>query len=203
MSEVELKPCPFCGEDGHLCKLNDNTYSVVCENNECFLNYASEILIVSSEKEAIKIWNERNETKTAPTEPISVCDNCPHMDEYNRLVEKLEAKNNDLARQLIDHNKHYHDDHNTVPYLKYEIDTLKAKISTLEAEAEKLKGEIASLETNNEWRKDLLEDYEDRIAHFEQLLGRYYERDVARDKGRLQRAREYFEEALERHNGGA
>ena len=51
--------------------------------------------------------------------------------------------------------------------------------------------------------KNLLEDYEARIAHFEQLLGRYYERDVARDKGRLQRAREYFEEALERHEGGA
>jgi len=120
-------------------------------------------------------------------DPISVCDNCPHKEEYLKWIDELEANNKELTKQVIEHNQQYHDDHATVPYLKYEIDTLKAKISTLETKNSDLETENHGLDENIYHYKNLLEDYEDRIAHFEQLLGRYYERDVARDKGRLQR----------------
>jgi len=138
-----------------------------------------------------------------PIDPISVCDNCPHKEEYLKRIDELEANNIALAQQLIDHNQTFHSEENTVPYLRYEIDTLKAKISTLEAKNSDLETENHGLDENIYHYKNLLEDYEDRIAHFEQLLGRYYERDVRRDKERLLLSWEEFKEAMERHNGGA
>lgn len=58
--EEDLKKCPFCGSDAHLCSYDGDSpmtegYSVCCGTSNCI-----ETPIFSSRKEAIDFWNRRS-----------------------------------------------------------------------------------------------------------------------------------------------
>ena len=59
---MKIEKCPFCGSDGILKELN-NKYYIECENsfNHCINNLKT--YECESEREAIKLWNNRSEYK--------------------------------------------------------------------------------------------------------------------------------------------
>lgn len=54
MSNIELKPCPFCGNEGHLSQHGDS-YIVSCFDCGAQIDYCA------SEEEAVKAWNKRTQ----------------------------------------------------------------------------------------------------------------------------------------------
>lgn len=58
MSEIELKPCPFCGGKANLVKTTFAFY-VECEYQECYAWYPS--FRETTESQAVNVWNIRIE----------------------------------------------------------------------------------------------------------------------------------------------
>lgn len=60
-NEIELKPCPFCGEAAKLETITDifhhTTYMVVCGNDRCLCHPSSDMFEKSAE--AVAAWNRR------------------------------------------------------------------------------------------------------------------------------------------------
>lgn len=55
MSEVKLKPCPFCGGEAEICNIYDHRRSVRC--HKC---WAKSVFVDESDiKEAVEAWNKR------------------------------------------------------------------------------------------------------------------------------------------------
>ena len=59
MSEIKLKPCPFCGGEAHIdCFTGlDRPYFPVCNNEMCIAG--DTIVTFSTENEAAEAWNRR------------------------------------------------------------------------------------------------------------------------------------------------
>lgn len=59
MSEIKLKPCPFCGGEAHIdCFPGlDRPYFPVCNNEMCIA--CDTILTFLTEKDAAEAWNRR------------------------------------------------------------------------------------------------------------------------------------------------
>ena len=85
MSNIELKPCPFCGKDpmisrsirypryGRYAGKSVEAYSVVCDNYDCLIYWADDKYFYS-EKLAARAWNRRADNK-----PIrQSCKSCKH-----------------------------------------------------------------------------------------------------------------------------
>ena len=61
MSEIELKPCPFCGKEAKIrYNRDDEQYRVLCGTKWCRGNMAKEDYWPTPE-EAAEGWNERND----------------------------------------------------------------------------------------------------------------------------------------------
>lgn len=58
MSDIELKPCPFCGSEAVKTYNTQFGYQVYCENTDCILN---ELVMrgKETERESIEAWNNR------------------------------------------------------------------------------------------------------------------------------------------------
>ena len=60
-NEIELKPCPFCGEAAKLEPITDifhhTTFMAVCGNDRCLCHPSSDVFEKSAE--AVAAWNRR------------------------------------------------------------------------------------------------------------------------------------------------
>ena len=54
--DVELLPCPFCGEKARIMSLLRDDIRIYCQNKNCHIQ---PMLTRGSEEEAIKAWNTR------------------------------------------------------------------------------------------------------------------------------------------------
>ena len=54
MTEIELKPCPFCGGLPFIYSEDGEDYQVVCDNCDGTIDRTSD-----NKKEAVKAWNSR------------------------------------------------------------------------------------------------------------------------------------------------
>jgi len=57
MSDNQLKPCPFCGDEEADTSTDREFYFVVCQSKFCFANGP----VAASEEKAMLAWNKRNE----------------------------------------------------------------------------------------------------------------------------------------------
>lgn len=64
MSEIKLKPCPFCGGEAHIdCFPGlDRPYFPVCNNEMCIA--CDTIVTFLTKKDAAEAWNRRAENET-------------------------------------------------------------------------------------------------------------------------------------------
>ena len=64
MSEIKLKPCPFCGGEAHIdCFPGlDRPYFPVCNNEMCIA--CDTIVTFLTEKDAAEAWNRRTDNET-------------------------------------------------------------------------------------------------------------------------------------------
>lgn len=73
MSE-ELKPCPFCGGKAELTKFDDDSWDVVCDNENC--NRVVMTTLTHTKERAIELWNNRPfpwHTGTPIEEGLYIC----------------------------------------------------------------------------------------------------------------------------------
>ena len=64
MSEIKLKPCPFCGGEAHIDCFQglDRPYFPVCDNEMCIA--CDTIVSFLTEKAAADAWNRREENES-------------------------------------------------------------------------------------------------------------------------------------------
>ena len=55
MSEIKLKPCPFCGYEAIMLQVESNLYAVTCKDVNC----AATGGVMTSEIDAAEVWNRR------------------------------------------------------------------------------------------------------------------------------------------------
>ena len=56
--ENQIKPCPFCGKEAVLEKLNE-VYVIGCDTEMCYGNINHMTMVFYSKENAIKTWNRR------------------------------------------------------------------------------------------------------------------------------------------------
>lgn len=75
---MDLKPCPFCGEEGHITMSSDG-YGVECWNRRCTDMQMEQL---PSEAEAVRAWNTRVERTCHDVYPMATycfaCSECGH-----------------------------------------------------------------------------------------------------------------------------
>lgn len=59
MSDIKLKPCPFCGSTARAWTDAYGCYSIECDNEECGCTYGDNMAL--NFKEVVKAWNKRVE----------------------------------------------------------------------------------------------------------------------------------------------
>lgn len=60
MSDIKLKPCPFCGGEATIMQLDSGHYVIGCDDDYmCLANINHKTMIFSSEEVAISHWNTR------------------------------------------------------------------------------------------------------------------------------------------------
>ena len=55
MSEIKLKPCPFCRGKAIMLQVEANLYAVTCKDVNC----AAQGGVMTSEIDAAEVWNRR------------------------------------------------------------------------------------------------------------------------------------------------
>jgi hypothetical protein len=98
MMSEELKPCPFCGSKGRLLdeadyrydKLPRKNYSVGCTNEKCLV-FVTDMDLIGSKEECIKLWNSRcvtdRDVYKIPTGQMSEEEARSHVDKMMRHVQ--------------------------------------------------------------------------------------------------------------------
>lgn len=79
MSDIELKPCPFCGGEAQLVRDRIGLWRVGCKKCNCMTTYQFDFGEgeEASQKKAVNVWNTRKPMERVvefPTEPIKVAD---------------------------------------------------------------------------------------------------------------------------------
>ena len=62
-TNLELKPCPFCGKgaETRFTNQHDKLYVVGCNTLMCYANINNFVMVFRSKENAIKSWNTRKE----------------------------------------------------------------------------------------------------------------------------------------------
>ena len=62
MTDIKLKPCPFCGKKPIMCNNKNGFYFVTCPNYGCVIGY-NNYLWFETEEKAAAAWNTRAESE--------------------------------------------------------------------------------------------------------------------------------------------